>query len=207
LVNCREINNAAALAAKGYLSTDADELEAAILALGVTDTTQETGKGAGKTDTATVTQAVNALYDDLLNFQEIAVKVFPADLPANLAIQTEFRIGTFPGTTHTPAGTTTSTGTPPVTPPATPMKASNPTPANNATGVDHANVQFLWTNGSGNLRHGTTAANRNREVISATSPVNGPVQLGPFLPNTQYFWSVDIPGAPQGDIWNFTTAP
>jgi len=110
LANCVEPTNAAALAGKGWLAADSTALDTAITALCTVDETQESGKGVSKGETEMVTQAANDLYDGLLDIQLIAGKVFPAGNPVNTPIRGEFRIGTFPGVTHS------KPGTPPVTP-------------------------------------------------------------------------------------------
>jgi hypothetical protein len=93
----------------------------------------------------------------------------------------------------------------PVVPPG-PVKAHSPSIANGAINVIIAGLLLAWLGGQGNLYLGTDPNHLTREVISATSPVMVAVQLGALLPNTTYYWRVNVNGAPTGDLWSFTTA-
>jgi hypothetical protein len=88
--------NAAALAAKGWVTIDTNALTSAIDVLDAADDTQETAKAdkAGFTD-ARNTDA-NELYEGLLTIQNAANNQWPERVTANAVIRTEFRIGLFP---------------------------------------------------------------------------------------------------------------
>jgi len=96
LGSCQDAGNAAALAAKGWLDTDTQELADKIGEAQTADETQETGRSAGLSDTEAVNVAANDLYDGLLDIQTIADRVFPVTTPANIGIRDEFKLGSFP---------------------------------------------------------------------------------------------------------------
>lgn len=100
LASCQETGNAAALAAKGWLAADTQELSDTIGDTETADSTQETGKSESKGDTETVTVAANSLYDGLLDIQVIADRQFPVTTPANIQIRDEFKLGSFPPRDH-----------------------------------------------------------------------------------------------------------
>ncbi len=90
-------------------------------------------------------------------------------------------------------------------PPSPPGKATNPSPANNATNI---NIQssLAWTAGSQAASHnvyfGTTSPGtfRGNQSGASYSPA--------MIPFTTYFWRIDevnAGGATTGDVWKFTT--
>ncbi len=89
-----------------------------------------------------------------------------------------------------------------------PGQASNPSPANAATGVD-INADLSWTSGSGatshNVRFGT--ANPPPFIQNQAGTTYDP---GTLSPNTTYFWRIDEQngsGTTTGVVWSFTTLP
>jgi hypothetical protein len=107
--------NLPVLKLKGW--TDADT--AAFIAVRGTfpdsTTVQKSGQSDGVKATAAITADATLAYERLLTIQNAANLEFPATNPANAPQRTEFRLGIFPPTHHTPPA-------PPVppTPPATP---------------------------------------------------------------------------------------
>jgi hypothetical protein len=118
VANCREIGNAAALLAKGWLATDTDALQTSLGQLFTTDDTQELSKGESAGDTAAVVTAANAIWDAVVDVQTIAGRVFPDNSPANVEIRNAFRLGIYPPATHSNGGDGT-------TPPATALTAKD----------------------------------------------------------------------------------
>jgi glycoprotein endo-alpha-1,2-mannosidase len=92
--------------------------------------------------------------------------------------------------------------------PFSPQKATNPNPANIATGVS-INATLSWTAGSGATSHdvyfGTTSpgAFQRNQTDTTFSP-------GTLAKNTTYYWRIDehnAGGTTTGDVWSFTTVP
>jgi hypothetical protein len=115
LASCEEGNNAAALAAKGWLASDTADLAGFISGTESADETQETGKSESKGDTEAVNVAANQLYDGLLDVQTIVDRQFPATTPANIQVCNEFKLGSFPPRNH---GGKEKKDQPPAPPPA-----------------------------------------------------------------------------------------
>ena len=208
LASATETANAAALQAKGYGAADRQKLADAIGAFRGTDSTHETAKNDGTAATGARTSGAVDLCDRLETIQNAASLEYPEIDPANKPKRATFLLGTFPpkgGGAKKPA---TPASTPPVTPPVVPFpKASNPGPANAATNVATTGLQFTWQGGEGNVYLGTVAGTWSAQAIAVYSPINVAGPLGPLLPNTTYYWQVNIIGGPPGDIWSFTTAP
>ncbi len=87
-----------------------------------------------------------------------------------------------------------------------PGQASNPNPANGATGVD-GNTNLSWTAGSNAVSHdvyfGTTSLPPFIHNQTATT-----FDPGTMLPNTTYYWRIDevnAGGTTTGTVWSFTT--
>ncbi len=98
-------------------------------------------------------------------------------------------------------GKTTVTGSA-----AAPTKATSPSPANGATGVN-INPTLSWTAGSGATSHdvyfGTASPGtfRGNQTATTFSP-------GTLAKNTTYYWRIDehdAGGTTTGDVWSFTT--
>jgi hypothetical protein len=114
LAACQNADNAAALTGKGWIASDTQALSDAIAKLDTTDDTQETAKATKKGATADVMTAANALYNGLLDIQNIANIQYPANNPANIKVRAEFRLDTFPPKQDTKKKSATSDK--PVTP-------------------------------------------------------------------------------------------
>jgi len=92
-------------------------------------------------------------------------------------------------------------------PPAPPGQASNPSPANGATGVA-TNTDLSWTAGTGATSHdvyfGTTSPGTFRGNQTATT-----YDTGTMAEDTTYYWRIDAKnaqGTTTGVVWSFTTA-
>ncbi|MHC4083807.1 MAG: alkaline phosphatase [Planctomycetota bacterium] len=88
-------------------------------------------------------------------------------------------------------------------------EASNPSPADSATGVD-IDADLAWTAGADAVSHDVYFG------ISATPPfvlnqTETTYEPGTLVPNTTYYWAIDERdsggGVTPGAVWSFTTAP
>ncbi|MFO0972228.1 MAG: PKD domain-containing protein [Phycisphaerae bacterium] len=141
----------------------------------------------------------------------------PGFTTGNVTIQHRYlALGTYNVTAYVfRSGSLTQTLTGTVTVQASP-KASNPTPAKDATGVAITQV-LSWTSGSGatgrNVYLGTDMAAVDA-ATSSSAEFKGMITVTHFtpaelLPGTPYFWRIDeIAGGTttKGDVWAFTTA-
>lgn len=93
---CVDTDNAAALAAKGWLATDSAALETAILALTGADSLQEARKAVNKGGTIDYIGLNNALYDTATTMQNACAIEHPTQSSADIAARQTFRIGIFP---------------------------------------------------------------------------------------------------------------
>jgi len=91
-----------------------------------------------------------------------------------------------------------------LTPPILAGKATQPSPADDATNVAQ-NVLLSWVQGSNTLSHniyfGTPPVFRTNDTNTTFAP-------GPLAMNTTYYWRVDEvkpTGVITGDVWSFTT--
>jgi hypothetical protein len=95
LAACQKADNAAALAAKGWIAADTQALSDAIGALDTADDSQESAKATKTGLTGQRNIAANDLYERLLTIQNAANLQWPAS-GGNIAVRAEFRIGLFP---------------------------------------------------------------------------------------------------------------
>jgi hypothetical protein len=91
--------------------------------------------------------------------------------------------------------------------PQVPEKATNPNPADAATGVP-LNKTFSWTVGARTATHAVRFGTVNPPpfVVQQTATTYDP---GGLEPNTTYFWKIveqNSGGQTPGDVWQFTTA-
>ena len=87
-------------------------------------------------------------------------------------------------------------------------KATNPTPAHQASGLDRSEVALSWssTATSFNLYTGTSADNLTLQVGDLTETSHS---LSDLSEGTTYFWRVDAiteSGTVPGDVWSFSTS-
>ena len=93
---CAKEENAAALAAKGWIAGDTTALAAAITAVENGETGQELGKTVRIAATDERNGAANDLYEGLLTIQNAANIQWPERVEANRAVRREFRLDVFP---------------------------------------------------------------------------------------------------------------
>lgn len=96
LAACRNAENIPALAAKGWVAADTDELAAAISTLTGTDETQETSKTVSMDVTDDLDLKTADLLEHVTTIQSVVDIARPARDPANAAVRKEFRLDTFP---------------------------------------------------------------------------------------------------------------
>lgn len=85
-------------------------------------------------------------------------------------------------------------------------KASNPSPANGATGVA-INTSLSWSAGYGALSHNVYFGTTNPPPF-VTNTTNTSYAPGTLANSTTYYWRIDEVGAGgtiTGDVWSFTT--
>ena len=112
LASAQTADNATALTGKGWIASDTETLSSAINVLDTADDAQETAKATRKGATADVLTTANALYQGLLDIQNIANLQSPSSNPSNTAIRAEFRLDTFPPSGGTKKKPTTTPATP-----------------------------------------------------------------------------------------------
>ena len=90
-----------------------------------------------------------------------------------------------------------------------PLRASQPTPANNATAIDTVSVNLGWTAGSGsnsyNVFFGT---DQNNLTQKSTNQTGVTYTVSSLAGSTKYYWRVDAinnAGTTTGTVWAFTT--
>ncbi len=93
--------------------------------------------------------------------------------------------------------------------PSAPSKASNPSPANSATGVA-LSPTLSWTAGNETQSQKVYFGTTNNPPLASTisNSVNNTYSTGTLLPNTTYYWrveSINTTGTTAGDLWSFTT--
>ena len=103
--SAKTTDNATALAAKGWLAADTQNLDAAIAAAVAGLQSQQPGKSEELGQTAFLVSESNDLYDRLLDIQNAADLQWPANDPSNVTVRAKFMLDTFPfdrGTTTPP---------------------------------------------------------------------------------------------------------
>jgi hypothetical protein len=133
------------------------------------------------------------------------------------AWQTSYQVGTFKINAPKSADMWVDNIRFSVTTPPVITVATNPSPANNATSVDNANVALTWTAGDLAQSHkvylGTSQALvTSRDISTYKDEVSSAsYNAGALTSNTEYFWAVDEvntsePGSPwAGPVWSFRT--
>lgn len=92
-----------------------------------------------------------------------------------------------------------------------PKQASNPDPANGATGVTFDQPELSWTAGAGAVSHDVymgVSADSLEAVSLGQAETN--LALGTLIKGKKYFWRVDESDGEQiteGVLWNFTVVP
>jgi hypothetical protein len=94
--SCATAENAAALAAKGWIADDTAALGAAITAVEESEAGQERGKTIRIAATDERNGAANTLFEGLLTIQNAANIQWPERVEANRAVRREFRLDVFP---------------------------------------------------------------------------------------------------------------
>jgi len=94
--SAKTTDNATALAAKGWLAADTQNLDAAIAAAVAGLQPQKPSKSEEVEMTAYLNTEANDLYDRLLDIQNAADLEWPAADPANVAVRAKFLLGVFP---------------------------------------------------------------------------------------------------------------
>ncbi len=89
-----------------------------------------------------------------------------------------------------------------------PGQASNPSPANGATGVG-ATTDLSWTAGSGATYHDVYFGTTNPPPQVSSGQAGTTYDTGTMSNNTTYYWRIDERndyGTTTGTVWSFTTA-
>ncbi len=85
-------------------------------------------------------------------------------------------------------------------------QASNPSPADGATDVNHAGVTLSWTAGSGALSHDVYFGTANPPVTIKGTYTAASCPTGTMVQGRLYYWRIDeknAGGTTTGNIWNF----
>ena len=112
--------NLPALKLRGWTDTEIQAFTTVRNTFPASTTVQQSGEIAAIKATAVKTSDAAAAYDHLLTIQNAADLEFPATNPANAPTRTEFRLGLFPPTHHTPDVAPMPTPATPAPTPATP---------------------------------------------------------------------------------------
>src|SRR4030042_1503022 len=89
-----------------------------------------------------------------------------------------------------------------------PGQASNPSPANGATGVS-TTADLSWTPGSGATYHDVDFGTANPPSLVSSSQAGTTYDTGTMSNSTTYYWRIDEKndyGTTTGTVWSFTTA-
>ncbi len=100
LAGCQAVENAPALATRGWTAADTAALDAAIQAIENDQTLLENAKDAGIGSTGQKNVLADDLYDRLLTIQNAANRQWPDTDPANAQTRLDFRFGKFPPKDH-----------------------------------------------------------------------------------------------------------